>query len=207
MKQCSRCKIVKELVEFNKDYKGTFKRQAYCRDCQKLAMGGGEYMLQRNFNMSLADKKKMIEQQNDACGICKKAFEGKTKEQHVDHCHTTHKVRGILCQKCNAALGLVKESVTTLYNMIDYVKHHAKENAVTPVPTRVDSESNNDPQHGSFFATRVGQNSDYVINHRRTIQGQDIDNRPQASSADSMGYGNKQMATSQQLDLLEGIGE
>jgi Recombination endonuclease VII len=207
VKQCSKCKIVKELVEFNKDYKGTFKRQAYCRDCQKLVMGGGEYKLQRNFNMSLADKKKMVEQQNDACGICKKAFKGKTKAQHVDHCHTTLKVRGILCPQCNTTLGLVKESVTTLYNMIDYVEHHAKENTTAPVPTRVDSESNNDPQLGTIPTTRVGQNGHDTDNHSGAVQRQNVNHRAKASSADSMGHRDKQMATSQQLDLLEGIGE
>jgi hypothetical protein len=207
VKQCSKCKIVKELVEFNKDYKGTFKRQAYCRDCQKLVMGGGEYKLQRNFNMSLADKKKMVEQQNDACGICKKAFKGKTKAQHVDHCHTTLKVRGILCPQCNTTLGLVKESVTTLYNMIDYVEHHAKENTTAPLPTRPNRKSNDSPQLGTIPTTRVGQNGHDINNHSRAIQGQDINHCTQASSADSMGHRDKQMATSQQLDLLEGIGE
>lgn len=40
---------------------------------------------------------------------------------HIDHCHTTGKVRGALCNNCNLALGLLKENVQTLDNLKFYV--------------------------------------------------------------------------------------
>lgn len=41
---------------------------------------------------------------------------------HVDHCHQTGKIRGLLCQKCNMALGLLNDSVEILETAIRYLK-------------------------------------------------------------------------------------
>lgn len=50
------------------------------------------------------------------CKVCK------SKERlHVDHCHKTGKFRGILCAKCNKALGLLNDSTEQLQNMINYL--------------------------------------------------------------------------------------
>lgn len=66
----------------------------------------------------------ILESQNNACGIC-----GIDKPMglgwHVDHCHETGKVRGILCQKCNQALGLLNENINTMEKMIEYTKNHS----------------------------------------------------------------------------------
>jgi len=40
----------------------------------------------------------------------------------VDHCHSTGKIRGLLCHNCNRALGLMQDNVETLQNAIDYLK-------------------------------------------------------------------------------------
>lgn len=40
---------------------------------------------------------------------------------HVDHCHTTGKIRGLLCHQCNVLLGASKDSITTLQNAIKYL--------------------------------------------------------------------------------------
>lgn len=58
--------------------------------------------------------------QGDSCPICGFFFD----EEHlpvVDHCHENKWVRGILCWKCNVALGLFKEDKTSLANAIRYL--------------------------------------------------------------------------------------
>jgi hypothetical protein len=41
---------------------------------------------------------------------------------HVDHCHSTGKVRGLLCQKCNQAIGLLRESESLFFKAAEYIK-------------------------------------------------------------------------------------
>lgn len=61
--------------------------------------------------------------QNNQCEICKLPFEG-AAIPYIDHCHATGKVRGILCQTCNQALGLFRDLETLLGGAIAYLKKY-----------------------------------------------------------------------------------
>lgn len=63
-------------------------------------------------------------QQGSSCASCKTADPGSASGWHTDHCHTTGKVRGILCHHCNAALGQVNDSISTLEALIKYLNKH-----------------------------------------------------------------------------------
>ena len=79
----------------------------------------------RNYGITYNDYKDMYAEQNGECAICKSHYtlEGyKSEKLHVDHCHSTGKVRGLLCHKCNTALGLLKDNTQNLLNAIDYIK-------------------------------------------------------------------------------------
>lgn len=59
---------------------------------------------------------------NPACG----STEPKSKKGwSTDHCHTSGKLRAILCQSCNIALGFVKDSPKVLRGLADYLEQHA----------------------------------------------------------------------------------
>lgn len=68
----------------------------------------------------------MYERQNGKCQICQgDGF--LMREDHqaklmVDHCHTTGRVRGLLCHNCNRALGLFKDSPEALSRALEYLK-------------------------------------------------------------------------------------
>lgn len=71
----------------------------------------------------------MLAQQNGLCLICGKPetalrADGSVKVLSVDHSHRTGKVRGLLCIRCNAALGLVNDDVQTLRSMLAYLDNH-----------------------------------------------------------------------------------
>lgn len=58
---------------------------------------------------------------NLPCSIC-----NSTHNLHVDHCHKTNKYRGILCQKCNRALGFFQDSRELLLKAIEYIDKEGK---------------------------------------------------------------------------------
>jgi len=59
----------------------------------------------------------IIKNQGNVCATCKCDL----KTPCVDHCHSTGKVRGILCPSCNLVLGKVGDNPETLLNMIQYL--------------------------------------------------------------------------------------
>lgn len=64
---------------------------------------------------------KMLIAQNYKCIICDtKHFD--TKKLHVDHCHKTGKVRGLLCNNCNNGMGKLGDSIERLKLVINYLK-------------------------------------------------------------------------------------
>lgn len=82
--------------------------------------------LQKQFGISLEEYNALLIKQNDGCAICGSkeisTFNGKVKAMSVDHNHKTGEVRGILCHKCNTALGLFAESPQLLERAISYLK-------------------------------------------------------------------------------------
>jgi hypothetical protein len=65
-------------------------------------------------------------EQQGKCKIC--GLEPKTaRGLHVDHCHSTSKVRGLLCHGCNVSIGSMKEDPEILSKAIEYLRsHHGK---------------------------------------------------------------------------------
>lgn len=60
--------------------------------------------------------------QGGLCAICR---ERSPKTLHVDHCHKTGKVRGLLCNGCNFGIGHLRDSVIILENAIRYLNKNA----------------------------------------------------------------------------------
>jgi len=68
----------------------------------------------------------LIEQQNGKCPVCGDDLviqpEKGKRSCHIDHCHNSEKVRGLLCHHCNTALGLLKEDINIMKRMINYIE-------------------------------------------------------------------------------------
>lgn len=67
----------------------------------------------------------MIEAQGGKCATCERPIPPAGRTRHVDHNHTTGRIRGILCQPCNVALGHLQENPDTLRRMIAYLEADA----------------------------------------------------------------------------------
>lgn len=51
----------------------------------------------------------LLDTQKGCCAICKKHQTEFKRKLSVDHCHTTEKVRGLLCIRCNTLLGIFEK--------------------------------------------------------------------------------------------------
>lgn len=88
--------------------------------------------LKRNYGLTLFQFNQMLDEQQGKCCTCARTLDrerfktakGKGRssaEPVVDHCHTSGKVRGILCLHCNTALGHVFDNLDILNKMIGYL--------------------------------------------------------------------------------------
>lgn len=74
----------------------------------------------RKYGITLEDQRRMQEAQDHKCKICCEIIT--EKNLHVDHCHKTGRIRGLLCRRCNRAIGLLKDDPTVLYSAIGYLE-------------------------------------------------------------------------------------
>jgi len=77
------------------------------------------------FGIELSDFRDMLEMQKGGCAICGYSDMSNPKFfPVVDHCHTTGKVRGLLCMNCNNALGKFKDDMNILWCAIAYLQRN-----------------------------------------------------------------------------------
>lgn len=79
----------------------------------------------RRYGLTFSEKESMLLGQGGKCACCGSPDPRGKKGWHVDHCHVTGKVRGLLCLYCNVALGKVKDSTEHLKLLITYLEKHS----------------------------------------------------------------------------------
>lgn len=135
MKTCISCKEAKPLTAFHKTVgRNGPSRMGLCGACRSAKLRA--YRLEdpsKERAIRLASKNKclygltreqinaMYDAQGGVCKICGKPDTTQKKRLHIDHCHTTGVVRGLLCQPCNLMLGQAKDNVETLARAIAYL--------------------------------------------------------------------------------------
>ncbi len=98
--------------ESKRRYKQTVKGKfAYWKHHIKAAYG-----------MTPEDYYAMFDKQKGSCGICKKEVNG--KRMCIDHDHVTGKIRELICDRCNKAIGLCEDNRELLRRMISYIGRH-----------------------------------------------------------------------------------
>ena len=124
------CGEEKLSTEFYVRNKKTGVRHSSCKECDKVRVKSRHKEnpertknndLKRLYGITLDEHTQMYEEQNGRCAICGNEGNGKWKRLCVDHCHSTGKVRKLLCHHCNTALGLVGDNISTLQTMIEYL--------------------------------------------------------------------------------------
>lgn len=150
MKICTKCK---QIGEFSKDKTKKDGFHSICKKCQKIStkqylknnpdahekrkevsrlwrannkekskIAITNATLRSKYGISLDQYNEMLKKQNFSCAVC---FDKPIKQRlHVDHCHATLKVRGLLCQACNTSIGKMKESPSLIRALANYVEEH-----------------------------------------------------------------------------------
>lgn len=103
----------------NKDRLLALQKSRREADPAKAARIARNSALKAKFGITIDEYDAMFKAQRGRCAICGEKY-GKTL--HVDHCHRTNVVRGLLCQKCNMAIGLLQDSAKLLNRAISYLK-------------------------------------------------------------------------------------
>lgn len=131
--------VRKRLEHLPLDTKCKCGRNVATRKCRK----GGGYVVQsekcrvclnlgQKYGIDVIDRDNMLDDNHGCCELCgnpinfAEVIGGRKRSEQavVDHCHTSGKLRGILCSTCNLTLGNVKDSPRLLRRMADYLEKH-----------------------------------------------------------------------------------
>lgn len=131
-KTCLCCSSIFSTAYNNKIYcskscnsKMNYKHKQKKRDYYKYDRN---YALVRNYGITLEQYTQRLTEQNHLCAICKQPETKRSSRTGnlfylaVDHCHTTGKIRGLLCKRCNMILGSVEDKESILESAIRYLK-------------------------------------------------------------------------------------
>lgn len=125
---CPSCRTHKPVDDFPRNRSTKTGRQTYCKPCynrkihehkQRLYGGHKNFLLQRRYGITERHLQRIKDEQDGLCAVCRVQ-----PAEHVDHSHTTGKVRGILCFNCNGALGRFEDDPEVMRRAIEYLVAH-----------------------------------------------------------------------------------
>jgi hypothetical protein len=135
---CKSCGVEKPLTAYPKrsGYKDGIR--PHCVDCRRkyevqnyhrnkhkrpyIYEQHRDIKLRRAYGLNYGDYEKMFADQNGLCAICGTSDTGRRKAFHVDHCHETGKIRGLLCGNCNSGIGNLRDDIGLLNKAIKYLE-------------------------------------------------------------------------------------
>lgn len=138
MKKCTKCGVEKpeDSDHFYKHPDGKNGLNPQCKEChgaqtlkwKKKNPSNVKRITRRGhlkqYGLTETSYEAILFSQNNKCAICARMLSCVGVQTDVDHCHTTGKVRGILCNLCNSALGKFQNSEEVLFAAIEYLRKH-----------------------------------------------------------------------------------
>lgn len=114
-KLCRMCGEVKPHSEWHRNTTASDGLATRCKACR--AAEGRASHLKRNYGLTEAERDAMVAAQRGLCVICLAA-----PPVHVDHCHKTGRVRGVLCFNCNSAIGKLGDNPDAVRRAAAYLE-------------------------------------------------------------------------------------
>lgn len=120
-KRCNRCKEYKNFSDFFSHPTTPSGCGAYCKPCDILKRK--EHSLKTKYGITLEQYHQKMSSQDNKCAICRCSLNSLgTHQVNTDHNHNTNVFRGILCDGCNRAIGLIKDNPETAQRMAGYLR-------------------------------------------------------------------------------------
>jgi hypothetical protein len=119
-KQCTfnRKEYYKEYYKKNKEKVNAASKNWYQDNKEAVSVSNRK----RKYGISSEEYDTMLEEQDNKCKICLVSFTNLSPQHiHTDHCHTTNKIRGLLCNFCNVGLGHFKDDPKLLLKASIYL--------------------------------------------------------------------------------------
>jgi hypothetical protein len=122
MKQCRSCGVAKPEERF---YKG----RNTCKDCHNKKANDRYHAnkdtrrdqnLRRLYGIDLEQYNQMFNEQEGCCACCGRHQVEFKRRLAVDHCHSTGRVRALLCSHCNTAYGSLEENEERIHQLLQY---------------------------------------------------------------------------------------
>lgn len=188
-KACSKCKEVKPITSFHVAENVRSGYRAQCKRCRyevfkrRAKFFTVEYRRQRflwrMYGLTLENYDNLLQQQDRKCGICRKPHDTRTgKGLRVDHDHITYRVRGLLCDPCNSALGRLGDSIESIERVLKYL--YQAENL--PIYKKRDLRHHPNKQSHEFTPRgEIHGNAKLTAEQVKEIRQRYINNESQAS--------------------------
>ncbi len=130
IKKCSCCKELKHSSNFYCLKKSKDGLDGRCKQCNILRKDKSNY--KNKYNLTIEEYNEILKGQNNCCKICSSTNPGtRIRRFHVDHCHSTNVVRGLLCESCNRALGQFKDNPKFLRKAANYLENNLNKMILT----------------------------------------------------------------------------
>jgi hypothetical protein len=116
----NRTKILKAKQEYRKprrDLASATTRAWYAENKDRAKQTAFKIRLRNAYGITVEQFHEIRAEQQGRCAVCRREA-----QLCVDHDHATGKIRGLLCRKCNAALGMFMDDHATLRRAIHYLK-------------------------------------------------------------------------------------
>lgn len=146
MKTCTLCGQERPLDAFYRNKGSRGGRRAHCKVCHSeraaarrkanLAQHRGRdrvTALRRSYGLTEDTYSEMLAAQDGGCAICGRP--PSTRRLAVDHDHLTGEVRGLLCSRCNTALGLFEDASDRLDAAAHYLRRVSPRGALSDCAT------------------------------------------------------------------------
>jgi hypothetical protein len=125
-RECTECREIKPISKFSKRNNRSIGIQSKCINCTSISnkkrrlKDPDKYRdkyYKTSYNSSLDEYNNLLNSQGGGCAICKT----NSNKMCMDHCHDTMKIRGVLCDRCNRGIGLLRDDVDVLLSAYKYL--------------------------------------------------------------------------------------